>query len=106
MYSSPAFREADEFYQDKSSEWRWRRTASNGEIVGAASEGYVNRSDCEANAHRDGSKDRFEVYEDKSSEWRWQSFSTANGKQVGKSSEGYVNRSDCEANATRFGYSK
>ena len=43
-----------EFYQDKSSEWRWRRTAVNGEIVGAASEGYVNRSDCEANAERFG----------------------------------------------------
>lgn len=95
-----------EFYKDKADEWRWRRTASNGEIVGAASEGYKNRADCEANAHRDGSKDRFDVYQDKSGEWRWQSFSTANGNQVGKSTEGYKNRADCEANATRFGFSK
>ena len=34
--------------------WRWRRTASNGRIVGASTEAYVNRSDCEANAKRNG----------------------------------------------------
>ena len=32
-----------EFYQDAREEWRWRRTASNGEIIGASSEGYKNR---------------------------------------------------------------
>jgi uncharacterized protein YegP (UPF0339 family) len=34
--------------------WRWRRTASNGVIVGAATQGYSNRSDCIANAQRSG----------------------------------------------------
>ena len=34
--------------------WRSRRTASNGRIVGASTESYVNRSDCEANARRNG----------------------------------------------------
>ena len=34
--------------------WRWRRTASNGRIVGAATQGYSNRSDCIANAQRSG----------------------------------------------------
>ncbi|WP_420847800.1 DUF1508 domain-containing protein [Novosphingobium kaempferiae] len=34
--------------------WRWRRTASNGRIVGASTEAYVNKSDCEANARRNG----------------------------------------------------
>ncbi|MEX0827884.1 MAG: DUF1508 domain-containing protein [Haliea sp.] len=34
--------------------WRWRRTASNGRIVGAATEGYTNKSDCIANARRNG----------------------------------------------------
>jgi len=29
-----------ELYQDKKGEWRWRRTATNGNIVGASSEGY------------------------------------------------------------------
>lgn len=43
-----------EFYQDAAGKWRWRRTASNGRIVGAATEGYVNRQDCVDNAARNG----------------------------------------------------
>lgn len=43
-----------EIYKDNAGEWRWRRTASNGNIVGASSEGYVNKSDCIANAKRNG----------------------------------------------------
>lgn len=42
------------FYKDKSSEWRWTRIARNGEIVGAASEGYKNWNDCFENAKRNG----------------------------------------------------
>lgn len=38
-----------EFYKDN-----WRRTASNGRIVGASTEGYVNKADCIANARRNG----------------------------------------------------
>ena len=34
--------------------WRWRRTASNGKVVGASTEAYVNKSDCIANAKRNG----------------------------------------------------
>lgn len=34
--------------------WRWRRTASNGRIVGSSAEAYVNRSDCISNAQRNG----------------------------------------------------
>lgn len=34
--------------------WRWRRTASNGRIVGASQQGYSNRSDCIDNARRAG----------------------------------------------------
>ncbi len=41
-----------EVYKDKADEWRWKRKASNGQIVGAASEGYKNKSDCIANAKR------------------------------------------------------
>lgn len=26
--------------------WRWRRTAPNGEIVGASTQGYANKNDC------------------------------------------------------------
>lgn len=32
-----------EFYKDPKGEWRWRRTASNGNIVGASTQGYVNK---------------------------------------------------------------
>ena len=42
------------FYKDKKQEWRWKRVASNGSIVGAASEGYKNRLDCLDNANRNG----------------------------------------------------
>ncbi len=43
-----------EFYKDAGDKWRWRRTAQNGNIVGASTEGYSNRSDCDANARRNG----------------------------------------------------
>lgn len=43
-----------EFYQDAKKEWRWRRVAPNGRIVGASSQGYVNKSDCIENARRNG----------------------------------------------------
>ncbi|MCF7824943.1 MAG: OmpA family protein [Candidatus Marinimicrobia bacterium] len=43
-----------EFYKDNQDQWRWRRTSPNGNIVGAATEGYVNKGDCEGNARRNG----------------------------------------------------
>lgn len=43
-----------DIYKDNSGEWRWNRTASNGRIVGASSQGYVNRTDCVSNAQRNG----------------------------------------------------
>ena len=43
-----------EFYEDASGDWRWRRTAPNGRIVGASTEGYRNKGDCEDNARRNG----------------------------------------------------
>lgn len=43
-----------EFYKDNEGQWRWRRKASNGRIVGASSQGYANKSDCIANAKRNG----------------------------------------------------
>lgn len=45
-----------EFYQDKANEWRWRRKASNGKIVGASSEGYSSKQNCIDNAKRNGYK--------------------------------------------------
>lgn len=46
-----------EFYKDSQGEWRWRRIASNGRIVGASSQGYANKTDCIANARRNGYED-------------------------------------------------
>jgi len=46
-----------EIYKDNVGEWRWRRVATNGRIVGASSQGYVNRIDCVANAERHGYTD-------------------------------------------------
>lgn len=43
-----------EFYVDDNGKWRWRRTASNGNIVGASTQGYANRPDCVENARRHG----------------------------------------------------
>lgn len=41
-------------YKDSKGEWRWKRTAPNGNEVGASTEGYKNRVDCLANAQRSG----------------------------------------------------
>jgi uncharacterized protein YegP (UPF0339 family) len=46
-----------EFYKDPSDQWRWRRTAPNGRIVGASTQGYANRTDCVDNARRNGYTD-------------------------------------------------
>ena len=94
-----------EVYQDKGGDWRWRRTASNGNIVGSSCQGYANRSDCEANMNRGPVlTDSWEFYEDKAGEWRWRR-TAQNGHVVGASSEGYKARRDAEANAARQGYS-
>ena len=92
-----------EYYQDKKGEWRWRRYSSNGRITGAASEGYNARKDCEKNANRDGSKDKWEFYTDKRGEHRWRSFAS-NGRQVGKSSEGFSSKRASQNNARLNGW--
>jgi uncharacterized protein YegP (UPF0339 family) len=43
-----------EIYKDAEDHWRWRRTAPNGNIVGASTEGYTNKTDCRGNARRNG----------------------------------------------------
>lgn len=36
-----------EFYKDKRGEWRWRRIASNGNIIADSGEGYKDLLDCQ-----------------------------------------------------------
>ncbi|MBJ3775866.1 YegP family protein [Acuticoccus mangrovi] len=93
-----------EIYQDKRGEWRWRMTSPEGQIVGAACEGYKDKGDCEANASRGkNAKDKWEFYEDKTGHWRWRR-TASNGKIVGAAATGFPSRDDAEANATRQGY--
>ena len=93
-----------EYYKDKSGGYRWRRTASNGEIVGASSETYSSKKNAEDNANRDTSKDRWEFYKDKRGGHRWRCFSTANKKQVGKATEAFASKKNAENNAKLNGW--
>ena len=98
-----------EIYEDKQGEWRWRHTASNGNIVGAASEGYKNKEACIKNAEHYGYNDKFnnagtwEMYQDKKEEWRWR-HTAANGEIIGSSTQGYQHKQDCIDNAKINGY--
>lgn len=93
-----------EVYQDKRGEWRWRRKASNGQIVGAASEGYKSKADAEANMNRGPNpKDKWEFYTDKRGEFRWRR-KAVNGNIIGASSEGYKSEKDAKSNAERQGF--
>lgn len=93
-----------EIFKDRRGEFRWRKTASNGEVIGASSESYKAKKDCEANANRDTAKDKWEFYKDKRGGNRWRCFSTANKKQVGKSTEAFKSPADCKANARMNGW--
>lgn len=93
-----------EVYTDKRGEYRWRRKAVNGQIVGASSEGYKKKADCEKNMNRGPvESDKWEFYKDKRGEYRWRR-KASNGQIIGASSEGYTKKGDCEANAARQGY--
>lgn len=54
LYREDEMTDKWEFFKDNEDKWRWRRTAPNGNIVGASSEGYSNKIDCEGNARRNG----------------------------------------------------
>lgn len=41
-------------YKGKDDKWWWNATARNGQIVAASHQGYVNKSDCVANAKMQG----------------------------------------------------
>ncbi|MDZ7721544.1 MAG: DUF1508 domain-containing protein [candidate division KSB1 bacterium] len=43
-------------YKDTEGFWRWRRTAPNGNIIGASTQAYQNKIDCKGNARRNGWK--------------------------------------------------
>ncbi|MEM6624816.1 MAG: DUF1508 domain-containing protein [Pseudomonadota bacterium] len=95
-----------EVYKDKRGEFRWRRKAPNGQIVGASSEGYVKKADAEKNMKRGPvATDKWEFYKDKRGEHRWRR-KASNGEVIGASTEGYTKKADAVANAERQGYEK
>lgn len=53
-----------EFYVDAANNWRWRRTAKNGEIIDASTEGYKNRYNCVENAIRCGYREDYFFWEE------------------------------------------
>lgn len=94
-----------EIYRDKRGNYRWRRVALNGRVVGASPGGYGSRKDCEASMNRGpNSGDAWEFYRDRAGAWRWRR-TAQNGSVVGAATEGYGSRADAEANARRQGYS-
>lgn len=99
-----------EFYQDDSDEYRWRRTASNGQIVGAANESFSSEDAAADNARLQGYEGQFsdnatfEFYTTDSGEHRWRA-KASNGQNIGSASEGYSSEDACTANAERHGYS-
>lgn len=103
-----------EFYTDREGLYRWRCTASNGEIVGSSSEGYKTDFESKRNAERHGyegnpdnigAADRWEFYIDRRGDYRWRRVA-ANGAIVGSSSEGYNHEKNAIANAERNGFKK
>lgn len=101
-----------EFYKDKRGEHRWRRRASNGNIVGSATEGYSSKALAQANAERHGlngnpkklgATDKWQFYKDKSGKHRWRRTAT-NKEIVGSSSESYRSSAACRENAKRNGF--
>lgn len=50
-----------EIYKDAEEHWRWRRIAPNGNIIGASTQAYKNKTDCEGNARRNGWKEDNDV---------------------------------------------
>lgn len=100
-----------EVYKDKRGEFRWRRVARNGKIVGKSTESYKARASAKANAERHGmdgnpknlgADDNWDIYTDKSGGYRWRR-TAKNGEITGAASESYVSRADCDANAKRNG---
>jgi uncharacterized protein YegP (UPF0339 family) len=99
-----------EFYDDAKQEKRWRVKASNGQIIGAATEGYRRQEHASNNLKAitkyatadniriasDGVDERpedarlpVEFYKDEADEWRWR-ITAGNGNIVHASSEGYT----------------
>lgn len=95
-----------EVYEDRRGHWRWRQRDADGNLVGASTEGYRSKADCEANMKRGAkSGDKWEFYTDKRGQHRWRQMAS-NGKVVGASPSGLPTLEAAEASAARRGWKK
>lgn len=109
-----------EFYQDDSEdkEWRWRVKATNGQIIGASSEGYrqeqyaknnlsslpkycrevdIKTASEKSDERPDDAILPLEFYKDNADEWRWR-ITAANGQIVHAATEGYGSKGGAVSN--------
>ncbi|MEM1346432.1 MAG: hypothetical protein AAGI34_17860 [Pseudomonadota bacterium] len=90
-------------FQDKRGRWRWRRF-NGSEVVGASTEGYAARAECEANMNRGPNPtDKWDFYIDRRGLYRWRRLAL-NGRLIGAASRGFDGRAAAEANARRQGF--
>jgi len=93
-----------EIFRDRRGHYRWRRVDAAGEVVGAASEGYASRADCEANMSRGPvPTDKWDFYKDRRGSYRWRRYAL-NGRVVAAASRGFPSMQEAEANARRQGF--
>jgi len=107
-----------EFYDDAGGDKRWRVKATNGQIIGAATEGYRRQEHASNNLKSlckyatadniriasEGVAQRppdarlpVEFYEDNANEWHWR-ITAGNGNIVHASSEGYTSLLNAKVN--------
>lgn len=93
-----------EIFKDKRGAYRWRRHDAAGAVIGASTEGYGSRADCEANMTRGPvPSDKWDFYIDKRGAFRWRRYAR-NGRVVGAASRGFATRETAEENARLQGY--
>ena len=107
-----------ETYKDGKNEWRWRVKASNGQIIGASTEGYgregtaksnlqtlpkycreidVKTASAQPDPRPEGATLPLEFYKDNADEWRWR-ITAGNGQIVHASTEGYNAKATAKSN--------
>jgi uncharacterized protein YegP (UPF0339 family) len=107
-----------ELYEDKKGESRWRIKASNGQIIGAATEGYLRKEHALNNLKSlliyanetsiriasegvdqrpDNANLPVEFYKDNADEWRWR-VTARNGSIVHAATEGYTSLDGAKKN--------
>ncbi|AGN01335.1 hypothetical protein L593_06940 [Salinarchaeum sp. Harcht-Bsk1] len=91
-----------EVYEDNAGDYRWRLTASNGELIADSGQGYSRESRAQDAVERvseyapeadtlDYEPAAYEVFQDNAEEWRWR-LRHRNGQILADSGEGYASK--------------